>query len=371
MLVAHRTSDTRDPLPTAAERKFLKKIFQQQTVNKRNLKVSSTLYYFNLYRRAIGSISSGGMTSQEHDSTFKMSENDEGLQPDPNFCLVEGLPLPIFRPTTEEWQKHITDLRNMELRHDDILLCTYPKSGTHWLWEVTSMLVQGKAEYETRRQEQLMVDFVDVDLIEAMASPRILNTHLPFSMLPWQQIRDKSIKVFHVYRNPKDTAVSFYFMMKEFIKARRNVLLEFPDFFERYLNGKINYGSQFSYLRQFHDFTQENPNIPALSISYEDMKRSPSDKIKQIAEFLEVPASQQLCEEIAEACSFQNMKKQDVNKAVIEFTKQKNIPHPKLNMYRKGEVGDWKNYLTVAMSEQMDAVVEKELKDLPYVIQYL
>ncbi|PVD32860.1 hypothetical protein C0Q70_08307 [Pomacea canaliculata] len=305
------------------------------------------------------------MTSQEHNSSFKM-ENEKDGKLDPIYWLVEGIPLPSFRFNKEEWEKHIDDLRNMELRHDDILLCTYPKTGTHWLWEVTSMLLQGKAEYETRRKEQLMVDFVDVDMVAAMASPRILNTHLPFSMLPWQQIRDKRVKVLHVYRNPKDTVVSFYFMQKNLF----NTFVEFSEFFQRFLDGKVNYGAYFSYLRQFHDFTQENPNIPILSISFEDMKRSPSDKVKQIAEFLEVPASQQLCEEIAEACSFQNMKKQDEKKAIPEFTKSKNIPHRKMNMYRKGEVGDWKNYLTVAMSEQMDAVVEKELKDLPYVIQY-
>ncbi|XP_025090231.1 sulfotransferase 1A1-like isoform X2 [Pomacea canaliculata] len=304
--------------------------------------------------------------SGPEDSAAKMSDMEKKELRDLVIPVVEGIPLPILRSTTG-WEKHIADLRKMELQDDDILLCSYPKTGTHWLWEVTSMLVQGKAEYETRRKEQLMVEFVDVDMIEAMASPRILNTHLPFSMLPWQQIRDKRVKVLHVYRNPKDTAVSMYFMMKDVWKLHGKSL-EFSDFFEQFITGKVMYGGYFNYLRQFNAFARENPTVPVLTISFEEMKRNPAAKVQQLAEFLKVPASQQLCEKIAEACSFQNMKKQDDNKEEPEICVK--TPLPKITMYRKGEVGDWKNYFTVAMSERMDTVVNEEMKDMPLVIQY-
>ena len=31
--------------------------------------------------------------------------------------------------------------------------------GTHWIWEIVSMVMSGKAEYETRKKEALMIEF--------------------------------------------------------------------------------------------------------------------------------------------------------------------------------------------------------------------
>ncbi|PVD32858.1 hypothetical protein C0Q70_08305 [Pomacea canaliculata] len=281
---------------------------------------------------------------------------------------VDGFPLPVKRKSVEEWRKAIDGLRKVELRDDDILMLCYPKAGTHWLWEVTSMLLQGKAEYDPRRKEQLMMEFVDVDEMAAMQSPRILNSHLPFSMLPWEQIRDKRIKVFHIYRNPKDTVVSFFHMSKG-IALRQKVPrpLEFAEYFENFINGRGAYGKYFAYLQQFHKFTQENPDVPVFNLSFEDMKKNPLERVKRIAEFLSVSIADEVCEEIVEACSFQNMKKQAEKK---EVTKGETRRVTDADMYRKGEAGDWKNYLTVAMSERLDNMAKEAMVGLPYVLQY-
>ena len=92
------------------------------------------------------------------------------------------------------------------------------------------MLLTGKVEYETRTKENLMIDFITKEAIDNLDSPRILNTHLPFSMLPVQQMREKGVKVLHVY--PKDTLVSIYFHFRQvFPNLKDYTLLQFLQMF--------------------------------------------------------------------------------------------------------------------------------------------
>ena len=81
------------------------------------------------------------------------------------------------------------------------------------------MLLAGKAEYENRTKEFNMMEAIDVEVMQKEPSPRILNTHLPIRMLPNQVKDGKKVKVIHVYRNPKDVMVSFYFHMVQSIKS--------------------------------------------------------------------------------------------------------------------------------------------------------
>jgi hypothetical protein len=69
------------------------------------------------------------------------------------------------------------------------------------------MLRRGKAQVEPDIKETQMLEFlVDFDKLE---SPRLLNTHLHFRLLP-EGVVDRRCKILHVLRNPKDVAVSYY-----------------------------------------------------------------------------------------------------------------------------------------------------------------
>ncbi|XP_025090214.1 sulfotransferase family cytosolic 1B member 1-like [Pomacea canaliculata] len=293
--------------------------------------------------------------------------------------VLEGWDLPPRGPRSTNWKTHIAGLRSLELRDDDIFLLAYPKAGTHWLWEVLSMLLQGKAQYDDRPKEQLMMEMSDLEKLEQTPSPRIFNSHLPFFMLPWKQMKEKKSKVLHVYRNPKDSCVSYYHHMKGF----RN--MDFSDYFELFFYGKMDSGNYFEHLKQVLTFTLENPDVPFLSLSFEDMKKNPVQNVKKLAKFLETDLSDEICEDIAEACSFQNLK---IN---AELKKHPPFPHPPtppstptshgdlkhddkkkpfFEAYRKGEIGDWKNYFTAEMNERVDPLIEEKMEGLPYILQY-
>ena len=86
-------------------------------------------------------------------------------------------------------------------------------TGTHWGYEILSMLLKGKAEREQSQKIMLMMEAVSLSDMEAMPSPRILNTHLPLQFLP-QQMKEKKNKMLVIMRNPKDVLVSGYYHAK-------------------------------------------------------------------------------------------------------------------------------------------------------------
>ncbi|XP_076472885.1 sulfotransferase 1C2-like [Babylonia areolata] len=320
--------------------------------------------------------------------------------------VVEGMYLPPRYPSMTTWSEQILELRQMTLRQDDVMLCAFPKTGTHWLWEVSSMLLRGRAEYASLPKEQLMMEFVDVKKLQQMPSPRILNTHLPFSMLPVQEMKAKGVKVLHVYRNPKDTLVSFYHMCRKYPEMG---VKGFESFFDVFFSEKSLFGCYFDYLKRMNDFVTDNPDVPVLTVSFEDMKKNPADKVKELARFLELDVPDSVCEEIEVACRFDNMKKQAADKQKPVFNVDDNDTNTntanssgnkseeegkvegvgeggekekssgdgdggdeceQTSMFRKGQVGDWKNYLTVAMDERVERMAREKMEGLPFTFHF-
>ena len=62
----------------------------------------------------------------------------------------------------------------------------------------------------TRAKETAMLELISLEQIDALESPRILNTHHPPHLLPKDIKENKKAKIVYIYRNPKDVAVSAY-----------------------------------------------------------------------------------------------------------------------------------------------------------------
>lgn len=288
------------------------------------------------------------------------------------FIEVDGDIFPTF-PGKIPVADHVRNLRAMSMREDDIIIAAFPKCGTHWIWEVTQMLVSGKAEYDTRPKEEVMMEFVEVEHFELLTSPRVINSHLFLRQLS-REIATKKPRIINVIRNPKDTAVSTYFhliQMKGFETVEKMGFIEFGKMF---LKGGFAPGSfvdYFSYMTQMATFLREHPDIPVVTIYFEDAKEDPVKCVRQLAEFLQVDASERLCAEVAVQCSFHKLKEADeTTKVKKQSNTEQMFKTGKAKLFRKGEVGDWKNYFTVALSEEYDRVVPDKLKGLGIKTRY-
>lgn len=125
-------------------------------------------------------------------------EQTKALTPEkegrPELGQVEGILL--SQATCNEWQR----IQGFQARPDDLLICTYPKSGTTWIQEIVDMIQQdGDLEKCKRAPVHSRHPFIEwarppqpsgVEQAEAMPPPRTLKTHLPTKLLPpsfWEQ----------------------------------------------------------------------------------------------------------------------------------------------------------------------------------------
>ncbi|XP_047654079.1 sulfotransferase 1 family member D1-like [Phacochoerus africanus] len=130
--------------------------------------------------------------------------------------LVDFQGVPLFWSITEEWSQ----VESFESRPDDLLISTYPKSGTTWTSEILDLIYNnGDVEKCKRDAIYKRVPFMEfivpgfsngVKELNDMQSPRLVKTHLPVQLLP-SSFWKNNCKIVYVARNAKDVAVSYYY----------------------------------------------------------------------------------------------------------------------------------------------------------------
>ncbi|MFS7897195.1 putative flavonol 3-sulfotransferase [Helianthus anomalus] len=90
-------------------------------------------------------------------------------------------------------------------------------------------------------------------------------------------------------------------------------------------------------------------------------------ELKKLAAFLGNPFTLEelekgVVEEIVRLCSFENLRKLEVNKlkGVERFGMLVEVE--KRDFFRKGETGDWRNYLSKEMKDRIDGMFDDKLK---------
>lgn len=247
-------------------------------------------------------------------------------------------------------------------RPDDILIVTFPKSGTTWVQEIVPLILSGgdPASVETlpnvHRCPWLEHTVASRLRLEDRASPRVLTTHLYYHMMPKSFYTAKP-KVIYIIRNPKDVLVSAYY----YFEMCTHMVDPGPmgDFLHKFLDGDITFGSWFDNVRSWVN-AEDNSHI--FYISYEEMIQDLKAAVGRISKFLDKPLEDELIEKIADRCVFKNMKKNNMS----NYSTVKIMDQSKSEFLRKGIVGDWKNHLTAEEVQYFDDVYKKKTEDMNY-----
>ncbi|NXG13456.1 ST1D1 Sulfotransferase, partial [Grallaria varia] len=260
--------------------------------------------------------------------------------------------IPLYKVFIEGWPQ----VKAFQARPDDLLISTYPKSGTTWLSEIMDMIYHdGDVEKCRRDAIYNRVPFLEVKVpripsgveqLENTPSPRLVKTHLPVQLLP-QSFWEKDCKIIYMARNPKDVVISYYyFYQMAKIHPDPGTLAEF---LETFLTGKAAYGSWYDHVRGWWEKRKEKK---ILYLFYEDMKKNPRQEVKKILQFLGKEVAEETVERILHNTSFQAMKKNPA--ANYETMPTALMDHSCSPFLRKGICGDWKNHFTVAQNERFD-----------------
>nr|CAD7430702.1 unnamed protein product [Timema monikensis] len=315
---------------------------------------------------------------------------------------------------TKLYRDYVDEIREFEVREDDIWIVSFPKCGIGKveLEEVNPHLRGGRVEnhlgkttpsspdrysnldlpvlggrtQHEKRVSQLRhrggshtkatctckfstianvldeMPYDSITLASKMKSPRILKTHLPVQMLP-KEVWTKKPKIIYVSRNPKDAAVSYY----HHHRLWNGYVGSFEEFMEAFLDDALVYSPFWDHVLDYWEKRNE-PNV--LFNSYEGMKKNLKSVILKTCKFLEKSYTNDEVESLSDHLSFNSMK--DNPSVNLEFFTKQEIERNNmeettdLKFIRQGETGGWKKVMSLELAARFDAWTAEKLDGSGY-----
>ncbi|XP_075233109.1 luciferin sulfotransferase-like isoform X2 [Lycorma delicatula] len=259
-------------------------------------------------------------------------------------------------------------IRDMDVRPDDVWVCSFPKCGTTWTQEMVWLLgnnisFSGAKSLELYKRFPFLdftglwpencTDIPDsISFIENLPSPRFIKSHLPPSLLP-KQLFIVNPKIIYVHRNPKDAAVSYF----HHFQLWNNYTGTLDEFLEAFVEDKLVFSPFWEHVLSFWELKgREN----VLISSFEEMKHDLSKVLKKTADFLGVTYTEEQEIEILDHLSFKSMK----NNPMVNFENDiKEIGKENMAFIRNGEVEGWKKEMTPEIAEKFDIWTKEKLNE--------
>ncbi|KAG8444172.1 hypothetical protein GDO86_009378 [Hymenochirus boettgeri] len=159
-------------------------------------------------------------------------------------------------------------LSTFEAREDDIFMVAYPKCGTNW----TVLMLQDMVYVVYNKNPSSLIPLIEFggpgkyEKLKEESSPRILATHLHYDNIPKSFI-DKKTKMLVVFRNPKDTALSYYHFYNN--NPKLPTYTSWDTFFQDFMSGNVCWGSYFDQAIAWNKHIDDDH---VMIITYEAMK---------------------------------------------------------------------------------------------------
>lgn len=327
-----------------------------------------------------------GLTAKRH----RQKQQESILKDSKRLGIFGTLPIYEYKKCVlaEPVLKIIDKISAFSFREDDIVVLSFPKTGTAttlffllltrfffagttWIQEIVWLLENDlnfkEAEHRdiTDRFPYLEFPSPGMTSIAKQHGKRFIKTHIPPSLLNLSS-SDSMPRVVCIVRDPRDVVVSYFYF------ARMNNLVgfagSFGDFFEAFIRNHVPYGP----LDQFYADVVSLSKSPdsghkVLVIRYEDLQQDFEGQVVKICSFLgrSLPSPSEMTA-LKRHCSFEEMQ---LNPSVnyshwkdLGFAKEGEAP-----FMRKGVVGDWKSHFSPEQRHRFEVVMSsKKIRELGY-----
>ncbi|CAL5005899.1 unnamed protein product [Urochloa decumbens] len=280
-----------------------------------------------------------------------------------------------------------------DLGPTDVLIASFPKCGTTWLKSLCFAaarrsshpppldLAAGGDHPLLLRNSHDCVRFIDTlqflqagDDGNAPPQPRLLGTHLPYSLLPARATGadgSAGCRIVYITRDPKDTLVSLFHFNSGVVMSGAGAPAPAPEAggfeeaFELYCQGRYGLGSQWEHAREYWSASARRPGR-VLCLRYEEVLEDPAGSLRRIAAFMGCPFTAEeedagVVGAILELCGMETQRGLEVNRSGA-YVVRGLLSIGNKHFFRKGVAGDWRNHMTPEMAARLDGVVEEALK---------
>ena len=220
-------------------------------------------------------------------------------------------------------------------RDDDIVIASYPKSGTTWMQQIVALLVFQDPEPRPIMDVSCWIDRrfgepIEVTLakMEAQEHRRFLKSHLPADGLPLHD----AVRYVHVARDGRDASLSWHNHALRFAEealARfdrcgledETIARPYPppladpaDNFHRWLTegvvpGQVDGLPAMSWFEFERSWWEERGRPNVLLVHYADLKRDFDGEMRRIAAFLHIAVAPAVWPDLVEAAGFEAMRR--------------------------------------------------------------
>jgi aryl sulfotransferase len=248
-------------------------------------------------------------------------------------------------------------------RDDDIVVATYPKSGTTLTQQICLQLVTGgdPAIFGGDQKASPWIDFRATpdarEVAERQTRRRVMKTHLPLQHL----VFSPKARYVAVARDPRDVAWSWHNHVSHFtdgFRAERPHLAAAPSdvrtLYHAFIDGPGQPHDYWMHIQGWWD-ARSLPNV--LLLHYAELLADLPGVIRRIAAFLDIPVDESRFDRIVAHCRPDHMRRVGADDPFLNYV----FNEGSTTFINKAVNGRWRDLLDAAEIAKADDVAAREL----------
>lgn len=250
----------------------------------------------------------------------------------------------------------------LRLDATDVVVATYPKSGTTWVQQIVHGLrTRGSMDFE---EISLVVPWIEtagmlgIDLdAPQVARPRAFKTHLSWDLVP------KGGRNVYVVREPGDVLVSFYHFLGGMLFEADAIDLD--TFAVEFFLAPSDSGR---YWENVRSWWQVRDRDDVLMLAFEDLKQDLRAGVARVAAFMGLADDADLIDLVTRQATFEFMRAHerqfDDHPTTLALCRLLGFPPARTTKVRAGRVGDRNAEVSPRVAAMLDEEWQRQLAPL-------